>query len=212
MDFTKVIEEMKLTSIHSDEEVSQWEQRQKQEKFTKWQESSGMDKGFYEATVESALFTDEMKLKLNEYIELVRQGKGQFLVLIGKVGTGKTYTASAIMNELEYGTFIDIPEMELQLNTADRFNSQRTREDLMHKWASCRLLVLDEIGRFPHKKQQEQEILFYLINKRYQNNRPTILCSNLDGTEFATYVGEAVIDRIKSRRIRIDLDGESKRG
>lgn len=199
-------------NIRSDEEVKQWEKQQEQKQFEEWQEQSGIDRSFFEARIDSNLFTPEQKKNLLEYIDEVKQGKGQFLVLLGKVGTGKTYSACAIMNTLGFGTFIDMPEMELKLNASDRFGSQKTREDLMHKWASCKLLVLDEIGRFPHKKQQEQEILFYLINKRYQNNRPTILCSNLDGVEFGNYVGEAVIDRIKSRRTRIDLDGKSKRG
>lgn len=184
----------------------------KKQSFQSFQETCGIDKAFYGATIESPIFTEEMKKQLLGYIDSIKNGNGQFMILLGKVGTGKTYTAISIMNALGYGTYLDMPEMELKLNTADRFGSQETREALMHKWATCKLLVLDEIGRFAHKKEKEQEILFYLINKRYQNNRPTILCSNLEGAEFSQYVGEAVIDRIRSRRVRIDLNGESKRG
>jgi DNA replication protein DnaC len=144
-------------------------------------------------------------------VQRVNNGDAPFLINIGKVRTGKTYSAAAVMNALGFGTYLDMPELELKLSTADRYNAKETREDLMHRLARCRLLVLDEIGRFPHKKQQEQEVLFYLINTRYQNRRPTILCSNLNGEEFAQHLGEALIDRIASRRVRIDLNGQSLR-
>lgn len=196
--------------VQSDKEVREYEERERLLKFKEWQGNSGLDADFYGATIETA--RPEIKDQLLQFVDSTNNGEGKILVLIGSVGTGKTYSAAAVMNALGFGTYLDIPELELKLSTADRYGSTETREALMHKLARCRLLVLDEIGRFPHKRQQEQDVLFYLINKRYQNHRPTILCSNLNGEEFAQHLGEALIDRIKSRRVRIDLNGQSLRG
>ena len=63
----------------------------------------------------------------------------------------------------------------------------------------------------PYRKQEEQPILFYLMNKRFQNKRPTIICTNMTSKEFADFVGQALIDRIRSNRIRIELNGSSLR-
>lgn len=81
----------------------------------------------------------------------------------------------------------------------------------MHSLASCNLLVLDEVGRFPERKMFEQPILFYLLNRRYQNRRPTVICTNMSSKEFADFMGQAIIDRIRSNRIRVELNGKSLR-
>lgn len=199
-------------TIKTDKQIKEWEERRAAQEFNEWQQKSGLAAEFYGARLDSELYTGETRGKLEEFVQKVKDGAGPFLINIGKVGTGKTYSAAAVMNALRFGTYLDMPELELKLSTADRYGSRENREDLMHRLAACRLLVLDEIGRFPHKRQQEQEVLFYLINSRYQNRRPTILCSNMSGEEFAQHLGEALIDRIKSRRIRIDLNGPSMRG
>ena len=194
----------------SDKEVQEYEERERLRKLEEWQKNCGLDADFYGADIKDA--RPEIKDQLLQFVDSVKNKEGRILVLIGSVGTGKTYSAAAVMNALGLGTYLDIPELELKLSTADRYGSTESREAVMHKLAKCQLLVLDEIGRFPHKRQQEQDVLFYLINKRYQNHRPTILCSNLNGEEFAQHLGEALIDRIKSRRVRIDLNGASLRG
>jgi DNA replication protein DnaC len=202
---------MPSLQVRSDEEIAAREAERRAREHKEWQARCGLDADYFSATIESPKFAPDTKAKLHDFIQKVKDGEAPFLINIGKVGTGKTYAAAAVMNALGFGTFLDMPELDLRLNTADRYGARETREDVMHQLAKCSLLVLDEIGRFPHRKQQEQEVLFYLINKRYQNRRPTIICSNLTGEEFAQHLGEALIDRIKSRRIRIDLNGQSLR-
>lgn len=194
----------------SQEEIEAWEEKRKKEEWLQKQSSCGMDSDYYGATIKNL---DEKQRKIvEEYIKGVKNGKGDFLIILGDVGLGKTYSACAIINELQIGTYLDMPELSLKVNTADRFNSPINREMLLHDLAKKRLLILDEIGRYDHKKIEEQDILFYILNKRYANRRPTILCSNLNKQEFANYLGTALTDRLRGRNTTLILEGESKRG
>ncbi len=194
----------------SQEEIEAWEKKREQEEWQQRQLSCGMDSDYYGATIKNL---DEKQRKIvEEYIESVKNGKGDFLIILGGVGLGKTYTACSIINELHFGTYLDMPELSLKVNTADRFNSQVNREMLLHDLAKKRLLVLDEVGRYEHKKNEEQDILFYIMNKRYANNRPTVICSNLDIVKFSEYIGTALTDRLRGKSVKLILEGKSKRG
>lgn len=199
--------------IKDREEIEAWEKQEREERIRVFHQNCGMDSEFFGAKIDYEKYPVEMKKKLYDFVENVRNKKGGFLILNGAVGTGKTSAAAAVMNELLMGTYLDMLELELKLNTADRFsnNSGMNREQYMHSLASCSLLVLDEIGRFPDRRQFEQPILFYLLNRRYQNKRPTVLCTNMSSKEFADFMGQAIIDRIRSNRIRIELNGKSLR-
>lgn len=194
-------------------EIEEWERREREDRIRVFHENCGLDSEFFGARIEYEKYTDAMKSQLYEFVENVRSKKGGFLVLNGAVGTGKTSAAAAVMNELLMGTYLDMLELDLKLNTADRYtnHSGMNREQYMHSLASCRLLVLDEIGRFPERRSVEQPILFYLLNRRYQNRRPTVICTNMSSKEFADFMGQALIDRIRSNRIRIELNGKSLR-
>lgn len=211
-----------ISTISSEEwerrqkELEEWERRQKEEKLQAFKAGSGMDSQYFDASLDSNVYdTDYEKTcieGLKNFCSSVKEGQGLFLIILGTVGTGKTYSACAVMNELKYGTYLDMPELNLKLHTADRFGAKESREQLLHRLASCKLLVLDEVGRFAGNQGQEQEILFYLLNKRYANNRPTVICSNLNVKEFSSYIGQALTDRLKGRNIKIILDGKSLRG
>ena len=213
MDFLKNIKIMDSAEVEEHEKrVDEYERRERLERINTFHKHCGLDSEFYGAVIDYEKYSNETKNSLRAFCKNVREGKGGFLILNGSVGTGKTSAAAAVMNELLMGTYLDMLELELKLNTADRYNtSSMNREQYMHSLASCRLLVLDEVGRFPERKMFEQPILFYLLNRRYQNKRPTVICTNMSSKEFADFMGQAIIDRIRSNRIRIELNGKSLR-
>lgn len=201
-----------FTMFRTQEEIDTWEKERQDKEWKERQEQCGMDRDYFNAKISSNLYTPEQQNVLLDFCESVRNDKGNFLIILGDVGRGKTYSACAVINELRFGTYLDMPELSLKVNTADRFNSQTNREQLLHDLVKKKLLVLDEIGRYEHRKNEEQDILFYILNKRYANSRPTILCSNLEKKAFADYIGTALTDRLKGRNIQFILNGESKRG
>lgn len=198
-------------SVRNEAELAEYEAREREQKIKAFHERCGLDCNFYGAKIDYENYSDTIKQSLYKFIEKVNNKEGGFLIINGTVGTGKTSAAASVMNELLMGTYLDMPEMELKLNTADRFNSSENREQFLHRLASCELLVLDEIGRFPERKNTEQPILFYLLNRRFQNKRPTIVITNMSSKEFADFMGQALIDRIRSDRIRIEMNGDSLR-
>lgn len=197
--------------IRSNEEIEAYNQMEQKERIKVFQRNCGLDSEFFGAYINFEKYSAETIKSLKSFVENVKSRTGGFLIINGTVGTGKTSAAAAVMNELLMGTYLDMLELELKLNTADRYNSQESREQFMHRLVNCELLVLDEIGRFPDRKQMEQPILFYLLNRRYQNKRPTIICTNMSSKEFADFMGQALIDRIRSNRIRVELNGKSLR-
>lgn len=194
----------------TDSQIEEWEDRQRRNELRAFHENSGMDSAFHLAKVSD--LEGETKRRVEAFIKHYEEGMGLFLVILGGVGTGKTHMACSVMNELQNGTYLDMPELHLKLNTADRYGSTESREQLMHRLAKCKLLVLDEVGRMPNRKEQEQETLFYLMNRRYANGRATIIVSNMSLKEFSDFAGQAIIDRMKGKAIFIELAGESRRG
>ena len=192
-------------------EVDAYEKAEAERRKKAFLEGCGLDSDFFGARIDFEKYSSETVDKLKSFVENVRNRKGGFLIVNGTVGTGKTSAAAAVMIELMSGTYLDMLELELKLNTADRFNSKVNREMFMHRLVQCELLVLDEVGRFPERKSYEQPILFYLLNRRFQNHRPTVVCTNMSSKEFADFMGQALIDRIRSNRIRIELNGGSLR-
>lgn len=210
-DMKKISFDFSSIKLRDKAEIEAYEKRQEEERRNAFHNNCGLDSDFYGASIDFEKYSAKTIQSLKQFIENVKNRKGGFLIINGTVGTGKTSAAAAVMNELLMGTYLDMPELELKLNTADRFNSTENREQLLHRLVRCELLVLDEVGRFPEKKQQEQSVLFYLMNRRYQNKRPTIVCTNMSSKEFADFMGQALIDRIRSNRIRIELNGSSLR-
>ena len=211
MEIEKRFIDLDNIQIRSDQEISAYEERLRIESIKKFHSNCGLDSDFFGAKIDCEKYSLETIESLKNFVQNVRDKKGGFLIINGTVGTGKTSAAAAVMNELVMGTYFDMLELDLKLNSADRYNSQESREQFMHRLARCELLVLDEIGRFPDRKNFEQPILFYLLNRRFQNKRPTIVCTNMSSSEFANFMGQALMDRIRSNRIRIELNGKSLR-
>lgn len=216
--FEEILEDAR-NRVVSDEVYAEYERKEKEERLKEFHKKCGMDSQYYDASINSSLFNDEQRKVLAEYVDKIKglldyppKTNGEFLIILGNVGTGKTYSACAIMNELQTGIYYDMPELRLKLNTADRFNAQQNREQFLHKLATIDLLILDEVGRFAGKQDEEREVLFYLLNKRYANKRPTIICTNLDAQEFSAFIGQALIDRLKGRNTKLIFNGSSLRG
>jgi DNA replication protein DnaC len=130
------------------------------------------------------------------------------LVLMGPVGTGKTHLAVAALQQIlrekrppVRGRFADFTSLvlEIQMSFDDPSVSQK---EILRPLVSCDLLVVDELGA-GKTTPWVMDLLYYLVNTRYLENRLTIFTTNY--SDFPKRAGEeSLTDRV-SQRIRSRL-------
>lgn len=152
------------------------------------------DKGEKIDTSKQKSFIDSF---LNEFEKW--QAKGMGLYIYSKVrGTGKTYLASCICNSLmaKYQVttkFVSASDL-ISLSQQESRQGEKNPIDVM---CECKILVLDDIGQKTTGEEWMNDLLFRIIEARYQNKLITIFTSNMRYNELR------VDDRISSRIDRI---------
>lgn len=124
---------------------------------------------------------------------------GASFVFCGKPGAGKTHLACAIANAVMrnhgasamFTTVFDVIQ-RVKATYSDKDQSERT---VMRSFAEPDLLILDEVG-VQFGTDYEKVIITDIINRRYNDMRPTIILSNLDEAELGEYLGDRVMDRM----------------
>ena len=146
-----------------------------------------------------------------------RKQMGTSLVFCGTTGTGKTHLAAALSFYLIDNFQTDIlytKAFDVLREIKETYNkkSERTFSQVQKKHAQIELLIIDEVG-VQFGTDTEKQILFEIINERYENFRPTILITNLGLALLKEFAGDRVIDRMKENGGKIIVfSGESFRG
>lgn len=140
---------------------------------------------------------------------------GRCLIMMGPPGTGKTHLAIGIARKvLELGgtsMFVRAHEAISRIMETYRRDSPQTERQVLDSFRKPDLLVIDEIGR-QRGTDNERMMLFEIINRRYDDEKPTIIISNLDKEGVEHYMDEATIDRLRERNgIGIIFEWESYR-
>lgn len=148
--------------------------------------------------------------------------RGTCLMLIGNPGCGKTHLACAIAMHLQASgftaMFMTVLEVIRKVRASWRSKDADAEDVVLKQLAALDLLVLDEVG-VQYGTEAEQNTLFEVINRRYQDCRPTILLSNLPVTGengqpgLRDYLGVRAYDRMREGGGRVvAFDWESFRG
>jgi DNA replication protein DnaC len=164
--------------------------------------------------------TKNLDVKLRELLaktwirERSTFAKGLFIV--GTTGVGKTYTLHAVRNKL-----IDDPNVmtsnvgdvenwiELLFELRDRISSGGVRPFVEHLLSKS-FVFIDDIGA---EKQTEwsQEMLYLIINKLYESNKPLFITTNLTLDEFTSKYGDRLVSRIAEMCEVYEVEGVNRR-
>lgn len=199
-------------------------ERQKNKKL----DLSGIPKKFRDKTFENFIVGNEGQAKAlrkckayaGNFREMITIGRS--MVFTGSTGTGKTHLANAIANEIiEQGYtayFTAVRKLLTEVKSTWRSNSPKSEAEVIKNFAELDLLTIDEIG-VQFDTDSEKMILFDVINARYENNKPTIILSNLavtstseTETSIESILGARIMDRLReSGGVKIVFDWESQR-
>lgn len=129
------------------------------------------------------------------------------LVLAGPVGTGKTYAAYAIGNDLSAeGTWCQA------VTVADLLAALRPDGDpsLAKAVQSCQVLILDDLGA-TKASDWAVEQMTSLLDLRVREGRRTVVTTNVPEPDLETAWGGRFMDRLRFRRTVHIFRGESRR-
>ena len=126
------------------------------------------------------------------------------LLLLGPSGRGKTHLACAILSALVAkkgvaGLYVDFSDLLMKIQTSFRPDADLSKESILQPMAEVEVLVLDELGASkPHP--WVLDVLYNLLNTRYNRKRVTIVTSNFeDEPDAASGERDRLEDRVGSR-------------
>lgn len=133
----------------------------------------------------------QIKQELQRYVENFRDRSANWLLFLGKKGTGKTYAACAVCNELmENGIgvkYVSLPKLLMDIK-----NGYSSKTNVLEEYLNIPFLVIDELAT-KGLSDDEYRNLFVLVDERYAEEYATVFISN---TEKISVLGESILDRI----------------
>jgi DNA replication protein DnaC len=147
----------------------------KDKKKKDWLKSIGVKADYETATLGTyEAKTDSQKAAVNA-CKLLKDGDIKKLILLGSNGVGKTHLASALV-KLMNGKIITAYEMFALYRSC--FSGQNSEIELLHKFSTYPLLVIDEFGR-TKGSEAEENFLSAILDARHSDGLPTMILSNL---------------------------------
>lgn len=128
------------------------------------------------------------------------EASGRSAIFCGKPGTGKTHLAVGVglyvMACHKLVMFTTVQRMVRRVKDAWRKDASESESDVIALLVQPDLLILDEIG-VQFGTEFEKNLMFDVLNERYEKRRPTLLLSNLTAQEVKAFLGERVYDRLR---------------
>lgn len=156
----------------------------------------------------------EVKEVMQEFAENFHQhlDAGTPVLLLGGVGTGKTHLASAIANHIAIDGYDTIFRSVSGIirSIRDSWGKSGEESKLIEIYKTVDLLIIDEVG-VQNGTPNERNILFDIINARYEDVMPTIMITNCKFDKFTEQVGLRIASRIQHNGTYIPFDWEDYR-
>lgn len=147
-------------------------------------------------------------------------GKGYLAALVGIRGNGKTQLAVELMKHatrnlratyyvtaMEFFDDVKSTYIKRESRPSDPVETQRS---ILKSYRKPRLLVIDEIGK-RSDSEWENNMMFEMVNGRYNDMTDTVLIDNRIKQEFIVSVGPSLASRISETGGIIECDWPSFR-
>lgn len=147
---------------------------------------------------------------VDNFPEMKRRGKG--LLLYGTVGTGKTYAAACIANELiSQGRPCLVTNFARITNTLQGMFDGKQR--YLDGFNRLDLLVIDDLAA-ERDTSYMNEMVFNIIDSRYRSGKPLIVTSNLSQSDLKNPCSidrKRIYSRLLEMCVPIEVKGPDRR-
>ena len=124
---------------------------------------------------------------------------GRCLLIIGGQGTGKNHLVTALVNHISLKGYtakmFDASNLVYCVRNTWSDRTSETEADVLQELVKLDLLVINEIG-FLSQTESERRISFKIINRRYEDQRPSIIIGNVTRKETQAILGLSLYDRL----------------
>lgn len=219
----KILSMCPVCEQERDQEIEQSSKAEEIERREKLLKSCGIPERFKDCTLDNYRIDNdgqEKALQLTQkYILRFEESRvSNPMFLCGVYGTGKTHLAIGTLKQLidsgkiKTALYVTTMRMIRDIRGSYHHKSEYTEQEIIDKYISKDLLVLDEVG-LQVGTDNEKLLIYEVLNGRYEEMKPTILISNLPYKDLTNYLGERVVDRLRGKGgVLAVFDWQSERG
>lgn len=149
--------------------------------------------------VENYNLPDYMCELMKYFLNNIKENNLKNYVFLGKVGVGKTFFASCILNELINKGYTAYCAKELEILNLIRLQSLGEIDESFYTLFDVEVLFIDDLGTGVNTNLDYMKF-FNLIEKRISDdNKITIITTNLTKEQISKYYTERLYSRIRSK-------------
>ncbi|MBO5850837.1 MAG: ATP-binding protein [Clostridia bacterium] len=148
---------------------------------------------------------EKQKILLEKYSANFPKVNVKNFVLLGNVGTGKTFLSKCVYTEVLKKGFNALFLTATELNNVflKMHLGEVDRTVISDVLSNSDLLIIDDLGTEPKYNNVTVEFLLSLISDRLDKNKPFIITTNLSLSEIKAKYNERLVSRLSSEKTAI---------